>query len=140
MTHDERFRFSTPITVRWGDCDAAGHVNNATYLTYLEEARIAYWRAVLADVPFGGLIIARVEIDYRAQAFTGDALQVRAAVTELGTTSFWVDYEIVRADGALVARARSAQLFFDYATQKPTPMPADFRRLVTAYESGVSDG
>jgi acyl-CoA thioester hydrolase len=78
-----------------------------------------------------------VEIDYRAQAFTGDVLDMRAAVTQLGNTSFWVDYEILRADGVIVATARSAQLFFDYATQKPTPLPGEFRALVTAYEPGL---
>ena len=40
------YRFSTTIRVRWGECDAFGHVNNASYLSYFEEARIDYWKAV----------------------------------------------------------------------------------------------
>jgi acyl-CoA thioester hydrolase len=137
MTADVPYRFHTAIQVRWGDCDAAGHVNNATYLTYLEEARIAYWKSVAGDLSFGNLIIARVEIDYRAQAYTGDVLDVYVAVTELRNSSFWADYRVVRTDGILVATARSAQLFFDYDTQKPRPMSPEFRRIVTEYEPGL---
>lgn len=128
------FRFSTTVDVRWSDCDALGHVNNARFATYLEEARIAYWKAVLPDVPFTGLIIARIEIDFRAQAFPGDALTVHTAVTELKRTSFWVDYEIRRGGDVLVAAARSAQVFFDYATQTPAPLPDAFRTRVEDYE------
>jgi acyl-CoA thioester hydrolase len=134
MPDDVRFRFRMPIEVRWSDCDAFGHVNNAVYLTYLEQARFAYWHEVLPDVPFPGMIIARVEIDYLAQAFPGDRLEVRAAVTEMRRSSYWIDYEIVRADGARVGRARSAQVFFDYGTQKAQPIDPRFRELVRAYE------
>lgn len=136
MPERGRFRFTTSIEVRWSDCDAFGHVNNAVYLTYLEQARFAYWHEVLPDMPFPGMILARIEIDYRAQAFPGDRLEVRAAVTELRNSSFWTDYEIVRADGTLVALARSAQVFFDYTTQKPLPIDPRFREQVGAYEQG----
>lgn len=133
-----RFRFTSTIDVRWSDCDAIGHVNNAVYLTYLEQARIAYWREVLAGLPFEGLIIARVEIDYRAQAFPGDRLTLRSAVTELRNSSFWMDYEAVKSDGVVAAVARSAQLFFNHQTQKPVPIAPEFRERVTAYEPGLS--
>ena len=128
------FRFSTSLEVRWSDCDSFGHVNNAVYLTYLEQARLAYWREVLPDIPFPGMIIARIEIDYRAQAFPGDSLDVRAAVVSFGRTSFRTDYEIVRADGTVAARANSTQVFFDYATNRPAPIDPRVRERVEAFE------
>ena len=134
MPEAGRFRFSTGIEVRWSDCDSFGHVNNAVYLTYLEQARLAYWRDVLPDVPFPGLIIARIEIDFRAQAFPGDRLEVRAAVTSLGNTSFRHEYEVVRDDGTVAARASSTQVFFDYTTNRPTPIDPRFRERITAFE------
>ena len=134
MPDDVHFRFSTGIEVRWSDCDSFGHVNNAVYLTYLEQARLAYWREVLPDVPFPGLIIARIEIDFRAQAFPADRLEVRAAVTSLGTTSFRHEYEIVRDDGSVAARASSTQVFFDYATHRSMPLDPRFRERITAFE------
>lgn len=132
------FRFRTPIHVRWSDCDPFGHVNNAVYLTYLEQARFAYWHEVLPDVPFPGLILARIEIDYRAQAFPDEHLELFTGIVAMGTTSFTVDYEIRKMDGTVVARARSVQVFFDYATSRPVPIASDFRERVHAYE-GTSD-
>lgn len=128
-----RFRFSTSIRVRWGDCDAFGHVNNASYLSYFEEARIDYWKAVVPDVPFNGMAIVHASVDFRGQAFPGDVLTIGAAVTELRGTSFWASYEVRRGE-AVVATGRSAQVFFDYATQKPTAMPEAFRECVASYE------
>ena len=74
----QAFRFSTTIRVRWGDCDAFGHVNNASYLSYFEEARIDYWKAVVPDVPFTGMAIVHASVDFRGQAFPGDVLTIRA--------------------------------------------------------------
>lgn len=127
------FRFSTEVRVRWGDCDAFGHLNNASYLSLFEEARLDYWKAVVPDVPFTGMAIAHVSVDFTGQAYPGDVLTIRLAVTELKRTSFWAAYEVLR-EGVVVARAKSAQVFFDYATQQPTPIPDAFRARVTAYE------
>jgi acyl-CoA thioester hydrolase len=127
------FRFSTTIRVRWGDCDAFGHVNNASYLSYFEEARIDYWKAVVPDVPFTGMAIVHARVDFRGQAFPGDVLTIRAAITELRRTSFWADYEVLRGE-ALVVTGRSAQVFFDYAAQKSTAIPEAFRARVASYE------
>lgn len=127
------FRFSTTIRVRWGDCDAFGHVNNASYLSYFEEARIDYWKAVVPDVPFTGMAIVHASVDFRGQAFPGDVLTIRAAVSQLRRTSFWADYEVLRG-ATVVATGRSAQVFFDYAAQKPTAIPEAFRARVASYE------
>lgn len=137
MADQPPFRFSTRIVVRWSDCDPFGHVNNAVYLTYLEQARFAYWHEVLHDVPFPGMILARVEIDYRAQAFPNEALDVFAGVVRMGTTSFAVGYEIRKADGTVVARAQSVQVFFDYAAGRPVPVDPVFRERVEAYEGAA---
>lgn len=131
---DPTFRFSTTVRVRWSDCDAFGHVNNASYLSYFEEARIDYWKAVLPDLPFTGMAIVHASVDFRGQAYSGDVLAVRVAVTELGRTSFWAAYEVVRGE-TVVATGRSAQVMFDYTTQKPSPIPEAFRERIASYEA-----
>ncbi|BCS35771.1 thioesterase [Luteitalea sp. TBR-22] len=130
------FRFATTLRVRWGDCDAFGHVNNASYLTFFEEARIDYWKAVVPDVPFTGMAIVHSSVDFKGQAYPGDILTIRAAVTELRKTSFWAAYEVLRGE-QVVATGTSAQVFFDYATQRPAPIPEAFRERVASYE-GIS--
>jgi acyl-CoA thioester hydrolase len=128
------------LEVRFRDCDPLGHVNNAVYLTYLEQARFSHWRALWGfgtpQVPAGmpGVILARVECDYKRQATYGDTLDVRLTVPELGRTSFKYDYEIVDVEGRTVLTAKTVQVMFDYASQKPVAIPDDIRALLTSAE------
>ena len=131
--------FSYRFEVRFRDCDAMGHVNNAVYLTYLEQARFAHWRALgggdgeaaallgngRASAPDGvpGVILARVEIDYRKPATYGDMLEVKLGIAGFGRTSLTYEYEIVAADGTLVAAARTVVVSFDYRAGKPVAIP-----------------
>ena len=121
------------IAVRFSDCDPLGHVNNASYSTYLEQARIVLWRkqaglelrsAAQAGGQRGeGFILARTEIDFRSQAHDGDVLEVRLGLEGFGRTSATYRYEIVMADtGRLVASARTVQVWYDYDGGKPVPL------------------
>jgi acyl-CoA thioester hydrolase len=120
------------LQVRFRDCDPLGHVNNAVYLTYLEQARVTLWKNQLnfvarsaADTgPRGlGFILARVECDFRAQARYGDWLDVKLSLGDFGRSSFNYTYEIVNADtGGLVASAKTVLVWFDYDAQKPAAL------------------
>ncbi len=88
----EGFDFVHRETVRFRDVDAMGHVNNAVFLTYLEEARIAYLLPFGAEVEH--MILARVEIDFRAPLRTGDELEIGVRPTSVGTKSFGLEYEV----------------------------------------------
>ena len=135
--------FTHQLEVRFRDCDAMGHVNNAVYLTYLEQARFAHWRAnglagrtrdsAPADggpaIP--GVIVARVEIDYRRAARHADVLRVHVGVAAIGRTSFTYDYEIVEAAGALIATARTVIVRFDYAAGRPVPISEEMKDALT---------
>ena len=127
------------IEVRFRDCDPMGHTNNAVYLTYLEQTRFAHWRSLWG---FGtpqlapglpGVILARVECDYRRPATYGDLLEVRMTVAEIGRTSFRYEYEIVDQEGRTVLTAKTVQVMYDYATEKPVPIPDDIRALLATY-------
>jgi acyl-CoA thioester hydrolase len=117
------------LSVRFSDCDLLGHVNNAVYLTYLEQARIGLWRDQLGflrhppaeGAPRGpGFILARAEVDFRAQARYADELEVRITLGSFGRSSCTYDYEIVRlSDDTLIAAAKTVQVWFDYDAQKP---------------------
>ena len=114
------------------------HVNNAVYLTYLEQARLAQWRSLWgygeppaddASAALPGVILARAEVDYRLPAQYGDVLEVRIGLAAVGRTSFTYEYEIVDAAGRLVAAARSVQVMYDYAAGRPVPIPDKIRRI-----------
>jgi YbgC/YbaW family acyl-CoA thioester hydrolase len=137
--------YSHRLAVRFRDCDAMGHANNAAYLTYLEEARFQHWRALWgrrgeafvpdgdAAVPAGvpGVIVARAEIDYRRPARYGDTLEIRLGIAGFGRTSFTYEYEIIDASGGVVATARTVIVSFDYLVGKPKPIPDEMKEALS---------
>ena len=106
--------------VRFRDCDAMGHVNNAVYSTYLEEARIG----VLGDLI--DFILARVEIDFRAELRDGEDVEVRTRCSRIGTKSFDLEH-VVSAEGRVVAEARSVLVSYDYGRGESVPVPDELR-------------
>lgn len=129
------FRFETPMAVRYRDLDPFGHVNNAVYVTYLEHARVDYAEAVL-DLSADDLsmVVAHLDIDYKHSVTLGDDVTVALGVTNVGNSSFEMQYEI-RSDGETAATARSTQVAIDTGTGKPTPVPDVWRDQIEAYES-----
>ena len=115
--------------VRFRDCDAFGHVNNAVYLTYLEQARVEAWHRLTGTTGLPrNIILARVEIDYRAPATLGDRLLVRLRTVAVGTKSFTLDCDIENVrTRATVATARTVQVMYDYALGKSIAIPPDIR-------------
>jgi acyl-CoA thioester hydrolase len=106
--------------VRFRDCDAMGHVNNAVYSTFLEEARIEV---------LGGLtdfILARVEIDFRSELRAGEEIEVRTRCSAIGTKSFELEHEI-HAGGRLAAQARSVLVGYDYGRGQSVPLSDEVR-------------
>jgi acyl-CoA thioester hydrolase len=126
--------FGHELEVRFRDCDGLGHVNNAVYLTYLEQARFAFWQRLtgVSGIP-RSFILARVECDYRVQATASDRLVVRLRVTAVGKSSFTFEYEIVNArTREVVATARTVQVMYDYQAGRSIPVPDDIRARLEA--------
>jgi acyl-CoA thioester hydrolase len=125
------------LDVRFRDCDPMGHVNNAVYLTYLEQTRLAHWRSLWGfgtpSLPPGrpGVILARVECDYRRPATYGETLEVRLTIAGLGRSSFRYEYEIVDGEGRTVLTAKTVQVMYDYTAGAPVPIPDDIRTLLS---------
>ena len=107
--------------VRFRDCDAMGHVNNAVYSTYLEQARIG----ILGDLePY---ILARVEIDFRAELRAGEDVEVRSRCSRLGRKSFEIEHQVWAGD-KLVADAKSVLVGYDYEAGTSVPLTENQRR------------
>ena len=128
--------FSHSLEVRFRDCDAMGHVNNAVYLTYLEQTRFAYWRSLwgpdLRASRTPGIILARAEIDYRRPAKYGETLDIRMSLDRIGRTSITSSYEIVNQDAELTANAKTVIVVYDYATGQPVPVSESIRARLMA--------
>ena len=134
----DTFRLWVPVTPRFRDTDAMGHLNNAVYVTYFEVARAEYWRTMTSEtnyqrVPF---ILAHTTIDYRSPAFVHERLDVGIRVARLGTKSFECAYSIVEQESRrLVCDGRSVQVIFDYKANASYAMPEALQAAVRAFES-----
>ena len=140
MREMEGYRFVHGRDVEFRDVDAAGHVNNAVYLTYLETARIAYLvEALGADFAYElSLILASITVDFRSAARFPERLEVGARVTRVGTKSFVMEHEIRGGDGRLVLEASSVLVAYDYDADASMPVPEDWRTRLDAYEERSS--
>ena len=131
------FKTCVDVQLRFRDTDALGHVNNAVYLEYLELARLAYIKTALGAVQTKdfGVILARVEIDYRSPAFHHETLVVGIKVTELGGASMKMDYRVEdKATARLVAEAKSVMVGYDYRAGKVQRWSDELREKVEAYD------
>ena len=119
--------------VRFRDLDPMGHVNNAVFLTYIEQARVAFLTEVGAATGLEdmNLIIARVEIDFKAPVRFGQELEISVRASQFGTKSFELEY-VLRVDGEVVAEAKSVQVAYDYGRREPVTLPSEWREKLTA--------
>ncbi|MCX6438942.1 MAG: thioesterase family protein [Actinobacteria bacterium] len=119
-------RYQSKQYVRWDDLDAFGHVNNAVYLTYAQEARFA-WSGILE------MVVARAEVDFIAPIYDGDTfLDIELWVSAIGNSSFTMAYEI-KMKGEVVARVKTVQVTVDMSTKKSSPMSDEQRAFLTKY-------
>ena len=133
------FRFYHPIEVRYGDLDPQGHVNNAKYLTYTEQARIAYIRHLSlwegGSFLKIGVILADARVTFLAPILFGQDVRVGVRVTRLGNKSMTMEYEIEdHQSGQLQATCTSVLVAYDYETEKTIPIPDGWRRTITEFE------
>lgn len=133
-----RFRFSIPIPVRYADLDAQGHVNNATYFTYMEQARLEYLIALGLWQPGDdflgvGTIVAEATCTYKRPILLGQPVVVGVRTTRLGNKSLVLDYQLSVA-GQEVATGRSVLVAYDYRVGASIPISAAWRAKVLAFE------
>src|SRR5919204_1746622 len=126
------------IPIRWRDMDAYGHVNNAVYLTYLEECRDAWAQAVLGKASdTWDFVLAHVGIDYRAELTQGDgAVIVRCALAGHGRSSVRTREEILKLDGTVSANAESVIVPRDPHTLRARPLTDEEIRVLAEERAG----
>ncbi|MBK8594246.1 MAG: acyl-CoA thioesterase [Holophagales bacterium] len=139
------------VEVRFRDLDAMGHVNNAVYLSYFEQARLAFWLALhpafspgeAIDPAQFGFVLARAECDYASPVRLGERLLVGCRAGDFGTSSFAFDYRIVAAGGSvdaemrLVASGRTVQVTWDWASGTKVPLSDDLKKRIEAFQAST---
>ncbi|MFP4189355.1 MAG: acyl-CoA thioesterase [Halobacteriales archaeon] len=127
------YPYVTEVDTRFRDLDLMGHVNNAVYASYLEEARVAYYDEVLdVGVDELGFVLAHLEIDYERPIQHGDEVSVGLRTADVSDKSMTTEYR-VEADDAVAATAKSVQVAVD-EDGVPRQVPDGWRRAIEDYE------
>jgi acyl-CoA thioester hydrolase len=105
----EGFPFVHYETARFSDLDGMGHVNNAVFSVYVEQARLAWFGRYAGDepMPLKDVILARTEIDFRAQVGFGETVAIGVRPSRVGRKSFELEFEL-RVGDRLVAESRAS--------------------------------
>jgi acyl-CoA thioester hydrolase len=122
------------LHVRWRDLDAFNHVNNSSYLTYLEEARLQW----LAHVPGPWFdehampVMAASQINYRRPIAWPGQLQVQLFCERMGNSSMTIAHRVIDAEqpDQLYCDGHVVMVWVDPASGKPVPLPAAIRDSV----------
>ncbi len=133
-------KFFYPIDVRYGDLDPQGHLNNAKYLTYFEQARIRYFVDLGLFEPGQsfmdiGVIMAEAKVTYLAPVEYGTPVKAGVCSCKLGNKSIRTEQAIVHAEtGEVFATGYVILVAYDYHAQKTIPIPEEMRKRIEAFE------
>ena len=116
-------------TVRFRDLDSLGHMNNAVYATFVEQARIAFLSPQGAEVE--NMILARLEIDFRAPVELGETVEIAVTPTRVGRKSFDLGYEL-RSGPRVVAEAKTVLVAYDYEQARSVELPPEWKERLAA--------
>ena len=121
--------YKIEIDPRFKDTDALGHINNASFITWIEEARKPVFREFNSKLSIEkwNLIIARVEMDFLAQCYYGKKVTINSFIEKIGTSSFTLCHDILQ-ENTTVARGRSILVHFDYNENKSVPIPEEIKQ------------
>ncbi|MCA1980610.1 MAG: acyl-CoA thioesterase [Calditerrivibrio sp.] len=126
--------YSCEVEVRYADLDAYGHVNHATFLTYLETVRtklfINEFNELLTKNIF--LIIVRVECDYKHPIHLGDKVIIDIKTDEIKRTSFTLSYTIHNGNGITYAEAKTTLVSFDNSKKRAIEIPPELKNKLVS--------
>ena len=127
--------FETHIAVRWGDMDAMGHVNNATYFRYMETARIDWFRSIgcVPDAQGEGPVIVNAFCNFYRQFECPDDVLLKVYASDLGRTTFerWATMEKVAEPGVVCAAGGATTIWVNFPQQKAVGLPDWIRAIVS---------
>src|ERR1700737_3061343 len=118
------YRHFTPVTLRYGDTDRQGHINNAAYCSLYESGRVAFLfneDGSMIRSPGKGLVIAKLSLDYLQEMHFPGTVEVGSKILEIGRSSFKVGQAIFMGDSCY-STADSIIVMIDESTKRSTPL------------------
>ncbi len=126
------------ISLRWGDVDAQGHINNAALIDYLQEARVGLFNeGPCAELLAAGIVVVSHQVQYlHAVAYDARPVEVRVGIAQLRSVGFVVAYELWQGE-TLCLEARTDMCPYDFQAGKPCRMSAEQRQQLAQRQVDV---
>lgn len=133
------FNFHLALEPRYGDLDPQWHVNNARYLSFMEQARMAYllhlglWDG--QDFNKLGLIVADIHVAYLAPMVLWQKVDLGLRISRIGNKSLTFEYQFTdHASGQVLANAESVMVAYDYERHTSIPVSTEWRQKINQFE------
>ncbi|MFP4090061.1 MAG: acyl-CoA thioesterase [Cyclobacteriaceae bacterium] len=135
----EKYRFRFEIQTRYSDMDMLGHANNAVYLTYLELARLGYFREVIRqEWKQVALVLAHASMDYRIPVTPGVKPVAHIRTTRLGNASMTMENMITDEAGKILYFSATMVLVaIDIKSGRSVPIPESEKEKIITYEPAL---
>lgn len=135
VPNTKKLVYETTFTVRWGDMDAMGHVNNTVYFKYMEHARVEWLREIgFLLLPNGqGPIIANAFCNFKRQLKYPDEVLMKLYVSDPARVTFdaWTTMERINEPGVICAEGGATVIWIDTQREKVASLPEALRALVS---------
>lgn len=128
----------TFITVRFGETDALGHVNNVSYFIYFEQARVEFFKSLGYRVGKEGyhFVLVSTSCDYIKQAFFDQDLIVETSVLKVGNKSFQLQHQLFdQHSKELITKGVSVIVILDAAGKKSIPLESELKERLLLHQS-----
>lgn len=127
-------KFTTTLTPRFNDTDALGHINNATFATWLETGRRPIFKIFNPSLNMEewNLIVAKVDIDFLKQTNYQDDVTVETTFSKLGNSSMTLKQKVLQ-NGEVMAEGKVVMIHFDYKSEKSVRIPDSIRSELEKY-------
>jgi len=129
------------IEVRFRDIDSMGHVNNAVYLNYFEQARMKYFSEMIGekwDWQRDGIVVARQEIDYKLPVLLSDSVQIETWCEHVGNTSLVFKYNVVierKNQKSLAVLGKTVIVCYNNIEHKVISVPEKWREKIKVHST-----
>lgn len=135
----DEYLFSITLQIRVTDLNYGNHMGNQMILSYAQEARAAFLRALgdwtELDIANKGVIMGDAAVVYQSEGRGGEVLEIQVGVADISRVSFDLHYKITTLDDKRpVALAKTGMIFMDYETRKVTAIPTEFLQKLEAFE------
>jgi acyl-CoA thioester hydrolase len=127
--------------IRFADIDAMGHVNNAVYFSYFEQARIHFFRQWIGlewNWSEHGILVAHNEIDYKVPILLSDTIAIHVGVVHMGNRSFTLSYRVEKEtpDGTVLCSSGASVLVcYNHLKHETTLVPDSWKERLAALMS-----